>query len=61
MTRDEERIDDVLEAVEEYWKEHPDLRLGQLIMNMASRQGHSDCFYIEDETLVRQLQRENKK
>ena len=30
--RDPKRIDEMLEAISEVWKEHPDLRLGQLIM-----------------------------
>lgn len=60
MTRDPERIDKVLDKVKDYWKEHPDLRLGQLIFIMASRHGHKDSFYIEDEALVREIQKAKK-
>lgn len=42
--RNEERISEVLNANEAYWYEHPDLRLGQLIDNLADR----DTFAIED-------------
>lgn len=33
--RNPERIPEVLEAVEKEWKEHPDLRLGQLLWKIA--------------------------
>lgn len=29
------RIDDILERLKDIWKAYPDLRLGQLIMNVA--------------------------
>jgi uncharacterized protein YihD (DUF1040 family) len=49
--RNEERIPEVLNAIEAYWYEHPDLRLGQLIDNLADR----NTFAIEDDELMRQL------
>lgn len=49
--RNEERIPEMLNAIEEYWSEHPDLRLGQLIDNLAD----GDTFAIEDDELMRQL------
>ena len=33
--RDKERIRPLLERLEKIWKEHPDLRLGQLILNVV--------------------------
>lgn len=49
--RDPKRIPEVLKAIQEAWELAPDLRLGQLISNMTE----SDVFYIEDECLVKQL------
>ena len=51
--RDPNRIDEVLETLSAYWKKHPDLRLGQIIVNVT---GKSDPFYVEDETLLTKLQ-----
>jgi len=58
MTRDPERIDEVLEELEEYWKEHPDLRLGQIISNISQhRCGFSDPYYISDQHMLRSIQK----
>lgn len=43
------RIHDVLEMLADYWLERPDLRLGQLIMNLGVD------YYTEDEELLRTL------
>jgi hypothetical protein len=51
MPRNPERIPEVLEAIEEEWHEHPDLRLGQLLWTIAD----GDPFGIEDSDLVRKL------
>lgn len=48
--RDKSRIPEVLSKVEEVWKQYPDLRLGQLLLNVC---GQKDLFSIEDEELVR--------
>ena len=34
--RDVNRIDEIIEALRECWKQYPDLRLGQLIYNQKS-------------------------
>jgi hypothetical protein len=39
------RIPRILHKLERAWKEHPDLRLGQLLMGLAKR---DDIFYVED-------------
>lgn len=54
MTREPDRIDGVLEELEDYWKEHPDLRLGQIIVHIAERE-RIDPFYIEDYHLHQKL------
>lgn len=60
MTRDEERIPTVLEELEEFWEENPDLRLAQIISNASQERGYGDdVFYMEDEDLLRYLR--NKK
>ena len=50
--RDKARIPEVLSRVETIWKQYPDLRLGQLLLNVC---GTIDLFSIEDEELVRCL------
>lgn len=51
MARDPARIPGVLHELGTYWAEHPDLRLGQIVANLA-RAARQDPYYIEDETLV---------
>jgi hypothetical protein len=52
--RDPDRIPGVLSAIEAAWREHPDWRLGQLVVNAAG----SDPFHIEDDDLVAALKRD---
>ena len=47
--RDPERIDNVLAAVGDVWKQYPDLRLGQLLVNVYPSM---ILYYKEDEDLV---------
>ena len=54
--RDPARIDQVLAAVREVWVEHPDSRLGQLLVNaVRASEPDSDLFSVEDSVLVRKL------
>lgn len=46
--RDINRIDSMLNKIETVWKKYPDLRLGQLILNVVQEQ---DLYYIEDDKL----------
>lgn len=48
--RPAERIDDVLGELGRYWRAHPDLRLGQIIDNAASRLG-TDAYGLGDAEL----------
>ena len=50
--RDPERIDKVLAAIGEVWYKYPDLRLGQLILNVVQ---DPTLYYIEDEDLVKRI------
>lgn len=50
--RDPDRIDDVLDVLETYWKENADLRLGQIVVNISQDIGlGDDTFYLEDDTV----------
>lgn len=53
-TRVPKRMDEVLRMVKDIWDQYPDFRLGQLLVNVC---GKSDLFYVEDENLVKALQR----
>lgn len=62
MTRDPERIDEILEELEKYWKEHPDLRLGQIIGNITQYKcGFRDPYYITDHDMLRAIQRKRER
>lgn len=52
--RDINRIDKVLEEINEVWKRYPDLRFTQLIVNVMSAKG-SDLYYMEDERFIKIL------
>lgn len=59
--RDPERIDDVLAELEEYWKEHPDLRLAQIIGNISQARGHGrDPYHMEDDEVLETLKKHNE-
>jgi uncharacterized protein YihD (DUF1040 family) len=61
MTRDKERIDEILNHLEEYWKENPDLRLSQIICNIGTDNGYGqDPFYMEDSELLEELKKRYK-
>jgi uncharacterized protein YihD (DUF1040 family) len=52
--RNPDRIPEVLDAVEERWRESPDLRLGQLLWTITNE----DPFGVEDDELLRALDEE---
>lgn len=56
--RDPERIDKVLAAVGNVWKQYPDLRLGQLLCNVLVDPA---LYYIEDDRLVKVVEHYYKK
>ncbi len=55
--RDPNRIPRVLELLEKVWKEVPDLRLGQLIENIARDMGWDDAYCVEDDDLEKELRK----
>jgi uncharacterized protein YihD (DUF1040 family) len=58
--RDPARIDTVIEKLRAFWKAHPDLRLGQLVLNaLRDSDGAVDdahAFNAEDVEFVRGLE-----
>lgn len=60
--RNPERIPEVLKELEEFWKQNPDWRLGQVIANLNYEiMGNNDPFYMEDTDLLELLKQKNKK
>lgn len=56
MARDPGRIPLILATLREVWERNPDLRLGQMVMNVCPAGDHSnDChvYYMEDDELLR--------
>ena len=52
--REPQRIDELMSELERVWKEHPDSRLGQLLVSCVD--GDADkLFYMEDEALLEKL------
>lgn len=50
--RNPERIDPIIENLRALWKDVPDVRLGQLLINViALCPGNPDPFYVEDDVL----------
>jgi len=59
--RDPDRIKFTLEKPEAVWKEHPDLRLGQLIMVIAMTGEHNPkLFNLEDDKFLKLLNERKK-
>lgn len=61
--RSKARIDPVIEKLREVWKNHPDMRFGQLIMNIAPIRyinGSVDIWYMEEDELLERLEEFDK-
>jgi len=46
MIRDPSRINRIVELLRARWHQNPDMRLGQLVVNIT---GSSDPFHVEDD------------
>lgn len=57
--RDPERIPRILEELAIYWEKNPDLRLGQIVSNIASLNKVADVFHLEDDILEYELHEAN--
>lgn len=58
MVRDEQQIDEFLNALKIYWKNHPDYRFGQIVANgVREITGAMDCdpFHVQDEEFLSAL------
>lgn len=56
IPRDPQRIPDVLHLIEKVWQKHPDLRLGQLLLNHIDPVSPCpELYYLEDDELLRRL------
>lgn len=53
--RDPKRIVPLLAMLGEYWIDNPDLRLGQIIVNMSLQDGKAMTFHMEDDVLLERL------
>jgi uncharacterized protein YihD (DUF1040 family) len=54
--RNEKRIPVVIEALQAAWTKSPDLRLGQLIVNLVGAGNPCPAiFYVEDDVLLARL------
>lgn len=49
--RDKNRINTILDKIEAIWINNPDIRLGQLLVNLAPPRLNNDIFYWEDTDL----------
>lgn len=60
--RSPDRIPEILKELEDFWKQVPDWRLGQVISNFSYEMtGNNDPFYIEDKDLLELLKQKNEK
>ena len=50
--RDPDRIPVILERLQKVWEKYPDLRFGQLVLNVL----RNDFYYVEDEELVSRIE-----
>jgi len=55
MDTRQQLIDDIIEAVQDYWIDNPQLRLGQLLSNISFDLGTDDPFHMADEVLLDRL------
>ena len=51
--RDKKRISTYIKKLKKIWEQHPDLRLGQLILNAVKE---DNLYYIEDGSLFRDIE-----
>lgn len=55
--RDPTRIPEMLNEIMEVWQKHPDMRLGQLLINCFPHYWESsDIFYIEDDKFLKSIE-----
>ena len=55
--RDPNRIAHLLVLLGRLWKRNPDLRFAQIIEILKLKLGTDDMFYVEDDSLIKLLER----
>ena len=55
--RDPNRIPKMTEKLRALWMAYPDLRLGQLVNNLAPA-GRNDAYYVEDDALEEEIDKQ---
>ena len=58
--RDPSRIEEILVLLKKYWEANPDLRLGQILENVASILNQR-AFYMEDNLVIKFLKERTEK
>jgi hypothetical protein len=58
--RDVKRIDRILKLISKKWKEYPDVRFGQLLINLQIIPDDSKTWYAEDDELEKWLENGGK-
>jgi len=58
--RDPSRIEEILLLLKKYWEANPDLRLGQILDNVASL-SNQRTFYMEDNLVIKFLKERTEK
>ena len=53
--REEKRIDRILDKLKEHWKNCPDLRFGQLLINMGIMEDNNQFWHLEDDKWEKHL------
>jgi hypothetical protein len=53
IMKDPNRIKNILDKLKEIWERYPDLRFGQLIMNLFK---DYELFFMEDEELLKEIE-----
>jgi uncharacterized protein YihD (DUF1040 family) len=56
MQRDPKRIDIILEVLRQVWKQTPNKRLGQLFVDIDTKNHTPDLYMIEDDRLLQVLE-----
>ena len=55
--RNPERIPEILDRIRKVWEQHPQLRLGQLLVaSFQKKTKQNDIFYVEDKELIEMVE-----
>ena len=55
--RNPERIPEILDRIRKVWEQHPQLRLGQLLVaSFQKKSKQNDIFHVEDKELIEMVE-----